>query len=327
MVSRVRGVKTGEGHKDKCVLPTVKHGGGESWSETAWMLPALGSYKSLRETWTLIFTATYWSRGWFPAVWATGQYSRMIMTFKTPPRWLLLCLRDWGVKVMDWSSRYPDLNPKPYLWGILKWKVQEHNISNVRQLCDVIMEEWKRTPVATCKPLVNSMPRRVKAVLDNHDGQTKYDTEHFHLGVSSLLNKMNTEYFSLCDSRSVVPWQEIHKWPQKCERCFTLVRYYISVVFLFSFLFVFDCLIPNPNLQNKHNGVMNRFISPCRRLLCWDSGSRPPQPQKDFSWRQQLLGTWVYQSMMPSLPVRPESSAGGQAQRVRHVYVFTRGKT
>ncbi|KAI7802694.1 putative piggyBac transposable element-derived protein 4-like, partial [Triplophysa rosa] len=31
------------------------------------------------------------------------------------------------------------------------------------QLCDVVMEEWKRTPVATCEALVNSMPKRVKA--------------------------------------------------------------------------------------------------------------------------------------------------------------------
>ncbi len=30
----------------------------------------------------------------------------------------------------------------------------------------IIMEEWKRTPVATCEALVNSMPKRVKAVLE-----------------------------------------------------------------------------------------------------------------------------------------------------------------
>ncbi len=36
------------------------------------------------------------------------------------------------------------------------------------------MEEWKRTPVATCEALVNSMPKRVKAVLENNGGHTKY---------------------------------------------------------------------------------------------------------------------------------------------------------
>ncbi len=30
------------------------------------------------------------------------------------------------------------------------------------------MEEWKRTPVETCEALVNSKPKRVKAVLGNN---------------------------------------------------------------------------------------------------------------------------------------------------------------
>ncbi len=36
----------GEEYKDKCVLPTVKHGGGSVMSGAAWVLPALGSYSS-----------------------------------------------------------------------------------------------------------------------------------------------------------------------------------------------------------------------------------------------------------------------------------------
>ena len=60
----------------------------------------------------------------------------------------------------------PDLNCIEHLWSIPKRKVEERNVSNIHQLCDVIMEKWKRTPVATCEALVNSMPKRVKAVLD-----------------------------------------------------------------------------------------------------------------------------------------------------------------
>ena len=68
----------------------------------------------------------------------------------------------------------PDLNPIEHLWGILKWKVEVCKVSNIFQLRDVVMEEWKSIPVATCEALVNSMPRRVKAVLDNDGGHTKY---------------------------------------------------------------------------------------------------------------------------------------------------------
>ncbi len=75
--------------------------------------------------------------------------------------------------MVDWPSMSPDLNPIEHLWGILKRKVEERKVSNIHQLRDVVMEEWKRTPVATCETLVNSMPKRVKVVLKN-SGHTKY---------------------------------------------------------------------------------------------------------------------------------------------------------
>ena len=83
-------------------------------------------------------------------------------------------LKRLRVKVMDWPSMSPDLNPIEHLWGILKRKVEVWKVSNICQLRDVVMEEWKSIPVATCEALVNSMPRRVKAVLDNDGGHTKY---------------------------------------------------------------------------------------------------------------------------------------------------------
>ncbi len=35
---------------------------------------------------------------------------------------------------MDWPSMSPDPNPIEHLWDILKWKVEEHKISNIHQL-------------------------------------------------------------------------------------------------------------------------------------------------------------------------------------------------
>ncbi|XDV17607.1 hypothetical protein PO909_023441 [Leuciscus waleckii] len=77
------------------------------------------------------------------------------------------------LKVMEWPSMSPDLNPFEHLWGILKQKAEKSHVSNSQQLRDVIMEEWKRIPATTCAALVNSMPRRSKAVLDNNGSHTK----------------------------------------------------------------------------------------------------------------------------------------------------------
>ncbi len=76
--------------------------------------------------------------------------------------------------VMEWPSMSPDLNPIEHMWGILKGKVENHHVSNIQQLRDVITEEWKRMPATICAALVNSMPRRIKAVPDNNGAPTKY---------------------------------------------------------------------------------------------------------------------------------------------------------
>ncbi len=111
-----------------------------SWSGAAWVLSALGSYSSLREPWMPTCTVTYWPQ----------------------------------THLQDDHCLAKEAEGKCNLWGILKWKVEERKVSSNHQICDVVMEEWKRTPVATCEALVDSMPKRVKAVLENNGGHTKY---------------------------------------------------------------------------------------------------------------------------------------------------------
>ncbi len=139
------------------------------WWECHGLLPALGSYSSLREPWMPTCFVTYWSKSMIPSLRRLGR--RAVFQHDNDPKHTSKTLR---VKVMDWPSMSPDLNPNGHLWGILKRKVAERKVSNIHQLRDVVMEEWKRTPVATCEALVNSMPTRVKAVLENNGGHTKY---------------------------------------------------------------------------------------------------------------------------------------------------------
>ncbi len=170
---------------DKFVLPIVKHGGGSVMVWGCMSAASTGELQFIKGTMNATCTVTYWSRSWSPpfGFWASGQYSNMIMA--------TTLLKKLRVKVMVWLSMSPDLNPIEYLWGILKWKVEEHKVSNIHQFCDVIMEEWKRTPVATYEALVNSMPKRVKAVLENNGGHKILTLwaqfGNFHWGVYSLL--------------------------------------------------------------------------------------------------------------------------------------------
>ena len=61
---------------------------------------------------------------------------------------------------MVWPAQSPDLNPIEHLWGCLKRGLAEHENSP-----NGIHELWERIPVEECQKLIESMPRRVQAVL------------------------------------------------------------------------------------------------------------------------------------------------------------------
>ncbi|MEQ2255192.1 hypothetical protein ILYODFUR_011264 [Ilyodon furcidens] len=48
-------------------------------------------------------------------------------------------------------------------------KVEEHKVSNIHQLYDVVTEESEKTPVATCEALVNSMSWKILVGTQNID--------------------------------------------------------------------------------------------------------------------------------------------------------------
>ena len=83
-------------------------------------------------------------------------------------------LKKKKVKVIEWPSMSPDINPIEHLWGVLKRKVEQRQPSSRSQLKEVISEEWHLITAETCSNFVNSMPRRLDAVLASKGGHTKY---------------------------------------------------------------------------------------------------------------------------------------------------------
>ncbi|GFS92571.1 retrovirus-related Pol polyprotein from transposon 17.6 [Trichonephila clavipes] len=72
-------------------------------------------------------------------------------------------------KQLHTPAQSPDLNVIENLWSQLEKAVHEHEITNKEVLKKVLREEWAKLSVETTKTLVESLPRRLQAVIQAKD--------------------------------------------------------------------------------------------------------------------------------------------------------------
>jgi transposase len=85
-------------------------------------------------------------------------------------------LHDVGIDTMNWLARSPDLNPIEHLWDVVGKQVRARRgeLVSLQELRRVVQEEWDNTPQEEIQHLIESMPRRLEAVIRARGGNTKY---------------------------------------------------------------------------------------------------------------------------------------------------------
>ncbi|POM72289.1 Putative retroelement [Phytophthora palmivora] len=80
------------------------------------------------------------------------------------------------VKVLDWPSKSPDLNPIENLWSIMSRRVYSNGkqFESVLQLKTALYEAWGAIPIVLLVSLIESMPRRCIEVVDRKGNRTHY---------------------------------------------------------------------------------------------------------------------------------------------------------
>ncbi|KAA8497595.1 Transposable element Tc3 transposase [Porphyridium purpureum] len=81
-----------------------------------------------------------------------------------------------GVTVLPWPARSPDLNPIENIWGVLSRVVYRkgRQFARVAELKAAVLAAWATEAQKYVVPLLESMPRRLQAVLDARGHHTKY---------------------------------------------------------------------------------------------------------------------------------------------------------
>jgi transposase len=173
--------KKGEPISDRTTLPTVKYGGGNMmvWGCMGWngvgMLTEVEGRMDAKQYVEIMdqhLPQSMEDLG-IPLEKAIFQQDNDPKhTSKLAQTWL----KDHGIQVMDWPAQSPDLNPIEHLWEHLKRQLNRHPDSpqGVWELWERVEAEWCEIKAEECQKLIESMPRRIEAVIKAKGGHTKY---------------------------------------------------------------------------------------------------------------------------------------------------------
>lgn len=75
---------------------------------------------------------------------------------------------------MNTPPQSPDLNVVEHVWNELDIRIRKHRITNKNDLKKALVEEQQKIESGFTKKLVQSMPRRLRAVESSRRYPTKY---------------------------------------------------------------------------------------------------------------------------------------------------------
>jgi DDE superfamily endonuclease/Transposase len=174
--------KKGEAPTDRTTIPTVKFGGGNNlmvwgcmgWNGVGKLTEVIGKMDRFQYVEILkdSLVESMEKLDLDPATSCFQQDNDPKHTSDHAWEWF----QEEELTVLEWPSQSPDLNPIEHLWEHLKRQLLKYPKppSGCHELWDRLVEEWNKIPPETCQGLIESMPRRVAAVLKANGGHTKY---------------------------------------------------------------------------------------------------------------------------------------------------------
>ncbi|KAF7664638.1 hypothetical protein LDENG_00170880, partial [Lucifuga dentata] len=162
----------------KNIIPTVKHGGGSVMVWGCFAASGPGRLAVIDGTMNSALYQKILKENVRPSVrdlklkrtWVMQQDNDPKHTSKSTSEWL----KKNKMKVLEWPSQSPDLNPIEMLWHDLKQAVHARKPSSVAELKQFCKEEWARIIPQRCERLTASYHKCLIAVVAAKGGTTSY---------------------------------------------------------------------------------------------------------------------------------------------------------
>src|SRR6266850_834355 len=93
-------------------------------------------------------------------------------TSKKAKKWM----EDHNITLLDWPAQSPDISPIEHQWVHMKGELAKYPTApkGVWEMWERAVEVWDNIPPEVCQNLIESMPRRLEAVIKAKGGHTKY---------------------------------------------------------------------------------------------------------------------------------------------------------
>jgi transposase len=170
--------KPSEAYKKQCLQPTIKYGGGSVMVWGCMSAKGVGQLVFIDGIMNSEVYLTILDENLQQSAHKLGLKSKLIFQQDNDPKHtakiITKFLQEKKVEKLPWVAQSPDLNPIEHLWDEMGRKMKEQKVQNKQELRELVVEVWKSISSSVTQKLVNSMGRRIREVIKNKGGSTRY---------------------------------------------------------------------------------------------------------------------------------------------------------
>ncbi|GFW12387.1 transposable element Tcb1 transposase [Trichonephila clavipes] len=170
--------KPNTSHHPKHTIPTVKHADGSVMVWGCMAAPGVGKLVFIDGVMHKMAYLNILQNNLKENADKLGLGSNFIFQQDNDPKHTAFVVKEWLLyhcrNQLNTPPQSPNLNVIENLWSHLERAVQKHQITSKEQLKSVLQEEWLNIAPDTPRHLVESIPRRLEAVISAKGYATKY---------------------------------------------------------------------------------------------------------------------------------------------------------